>query len=211
MDTRVSIKDDRLVTELYQKETDNNKLLHFTSGHPRSMIRGLPYSQFLRAKRITHDDTKWKDNSSKMSKSFQERGYPPRLISEHANKIDNLAQEEVFKPRDHGSKPKRFPFVSTYTDLSPKISSIVRKHWHVLNKSYVHIPDFQTPPVMSYRRNISLKDRLVQTDVKPTHKSKQLFLGKQKLGSFPCLNCVNCRLMVKGDTFCHPTTGTVVK
>lgn len=63
---------------------------------------------------------------------------------------------------------------------------------------------------MSYRRNTSLKDRVVKTETKSVQK-RQTFLKLQKLGSFPCLNCINCKLMVKGDTFKHPSEPIEVK
>lgn len=43
-------------TKLCTKSTDRNTLLRYDSGHPRSMIEALPYSQMLRAKRITDSD-----------------------------------------------------------------------------------------------------------------------------------------------------------
>lgn len=38
----------------------------------------------------------------------------------------------------------------------------------------------------------------------------QSFLGKRTLGSYPCLNCLNCKLMHKGNPFVHLTTGVTV-
>lgn len=95
--------------------------------------------------------------------------------------------------------------MSTYTALSSKIASIVRKHWHILKASFSAIPEFPISPIMSYRRSTSLKDRLIKSEITPIPKTKQTFLGKQRYGSYPCLNCINCRMIVKGDTFIHPS------
>lgn len=91
-----------------------------------------------------------------------------------------------------------------------KINDIVKKHWGFLQNSYHHIPDFKLPPIMSFRRNTSLKDRVVKTEIQPT-RMRQTFLKPQKLWSFPCLNCINCRLIAKGDTFRHPREPIEVK
>lgn len=116
-----------------------------------------------------------------------------------------MSQLVACTPRAKTDRAKRIPFVSTFSNLSPTIREIVRKHWGILKNSYNNTPEFQVPPIMSYKCNTSLRDRLVKSELGPTRRVKQIFLGKQKLGSFPCLNCINCRLMVKGDTFHHPS------
>lgn len=148
LDTRVRIEGQALVTELYQKETDRNTLLHYSSGHPRSMVRGLPYSQFIRAKRITQNNTKWQHTLKKMTDDFRARGYPPTLISKHAEAVEKLPLEESNKQTNRNGRLKRIPFVSTFNDLSTKINDVVRKHWNILQNSYQHIPEFQTLPIM---------------------------------------------------------------
>lgn len=55
LDTLVAIKDGSLSKELFQKKMDKNTLLHYTSGHPKRMIKSLPYKHFLRARRITQN------------------------------------------------------------------------------------------------------------------------------------------------------------
>lgn len=33
---------------------------------------------------------------------------------------------------------------------------------------------------------------------------KQQYFGTRRMGTFPCLNCINCKLIEKGDCFVHP-------
>lgn len=72
-------------------------------------------------------------------------------------------------------KGRRIPFVSTYSESSPKIGQIIRKHWGILKNSFPQIEDFQSPPVMAYRQGKSLKDTLVRSDVSTTPIVKQVF------------------------------------
>lgn len=63
---------------------------------------------------------------------------------------------------------------------------------------------------MSYRRPRNLKDQLVRTEIRKDMGPIQTFLHPPpKMGSFPCLGCVNCRLMKKGSSFQHPRTGKI--
>lgn len=107
------------------------------------------------------------------------------------------------RPRN---KTNRVPFFSTFNDQSPEISQIICKHWAIIKNSYGQILEFQTPPMISCKWATSLKDRLVQSEVADKPIVRQGTLGKPRLGSFPCLSCINCKLMDKGEVFIHPTT-----
>lgn len=74
MDTLVTVQGDRLIIELYQKPTDKNTLLHFSSSHLRPMVRSLPFSQLLRARRITVEEKRKQKTVDKMATDFK-HGY----------------------------------------------------------------------------------------------------------------------------------------
>ena len=52
LDTRVSIVHNELVTDLYCKPTNSHNYLRYNSAHPQRCKDSIPYSQFLRVKRI---------------------------------------------------------------------------------------------------------------------------------------------------------------
>ena len=55
LDTLVKIKDQKLVTDLYSKPTDSHNYLLYESAHPQRCKDSIPYSQFLRIRRICSD------------------------------------------------------------------------------------------------------------------------------------------------------------
>ena len=54
------------------------------------------------------------------------------------------------------------PFVTTYDPATPNLNKILMKHWHIIQQQprLVHI--FKQPPIVSYRKEKSLKDILVR-------------------------------------------------
>lgn len=209
LDTEISVVGDHLETNIYVKNTDKNTLLQFDSAHPRRMVESLPYSQLLRVKRITSSDNILNTALTEMGDKFRQRGYPKNLISSHMEKIRGLDRSTILKQSKSPSRPeklKRIPFVSTFSEASSHIAKIIRKHWSIITCSYPNIDEFHIPPLMSYRRSANLKDRLVKSCVPGPMKGQQRYIGKPKLGGFPCLNCISCPLMQKGDTFTHPHT-----
>lgn len=88
----------------------------------------------------------------------------------------------------------RIPFVSTFGLDRGKIANVLRKHWGLLQKRCPTIEEFKAPPLMSYRRAISVKGKLVKADI-----------GSRK----PCQGFSCCNNMVRGDKFTHPHSGKV--
>ena len=48
LDTEVYIKNNKLYTKIYRKETDRQNFLHINSEHPISLKNSIPYSQVLK-------------------------------------------------------------------------------------------------------------------------------------------------------------------
>ena len=67
-------------TDLFRMPTDARNYLHYKWAHPKSCKNGIPYSQFLRIRRICSDDTLFERNAIEITKSFIVRGYPTNLI-----------------------------------------------------------------------------------------------------------------------------------
>ncbi|CAJ0951361.1 unnamed protein product [Ranitomeya imitator] len=76
------IKDDNgnLSTDLYSKPTDHNSLLHYSSFHPKNMIKSIPKSQLNRVSKIVSDPATKDLRTTEMRSKFRERGYPPRIL-----------------------------------------------------------------------------------------------------------------------------------
>ncbi|CAJ0967219.1 unnamed protein product [Ranitomeya imitator] len=81
LDTLV-IKDDNgnLSTDLYLKPTDRNSLLHYSSFHPKNMIKSIPKSQLNRVSKIVSDPATKDLRTTEMRSKFRGRGYPPRIL-----------------------------------------------------------------------------------------------------------------------------------
>ncbi|XP_073404906.1 decapping and exoribonuclease protein isoform X1 [Dendrobates tinctorius] len=203
LDTMV-IKDPNgfLSTDLYIKSTDRNSLLHFESLHPPSTKRAIPKSQYQRVKRIvTNTDTRTLC-LDEMTNKFVERGYPPSLLE---------ASRDT-PTRSHEGMTNRIPFVHTFHPFAYIIHKSIRKNWHLLSTAHPDVREFQKPFLPCFKRAPNLKDSLVKADIGPKSTiHKQRFLHKPKMGTFPCLHCVQCNNVLKGDKFVHPHSGKEFK
>ena len=81
LDITIRIETDNSIsTTLFCKPTDSHNYLLFSSEHPRHILKGIPYSQFLRVRRICSKTADFKRNAFMLSTHFIRRGYPKPLI-----------------------------------------------------------------------------------------------------------------------------------
>lgn len=207
MDVQLNVHDGRIQTGVYVKPTDRNTLLRYNSSHPRSMVKSLPMSQFIRAKRITNDQDNLEPIFQKMTKSFQERGYPDTILKRQRNRVENMDRTSLFTKRTRSKNKKRIPLVTVFSENSHKIKQIIGKHWPIVKNSMSHIEDFKYIPMMAYRRPPNLRDKLVHTDIGSQKTNVSTFLFNKKKGCFRCRRCINCKYMQQGEQFVDPHTG----
>ena len=67
-----------LCTSVFEKDTNVHQYIEFSSCHPLSCKKGIPFSQATRYRRITSDDDIFKRDET----YFQSRNYPADILSE---------------------------------------------------------------------------------------------------------------------------------
>lgn len=99
---------------------------------------------------------------------------------------------------------KDCPFHSSITAILNLFFRIIKNHWPLLKCAYPQIDTFKQVPIKAYRRNKTVRDSLVRSEYKArTQETKMTFLGKKRKGCYPCLNCIQCNLLLKGDHYIH--------
>ena len=90
LDVAVTIisKMHKLTTSLYTKPTDSHNYLLYSSEHPRHLLRGIPYSQFLRVRRICTDIIDFRQHALVLATHFIRRGYPRHLVKKALDRAE---------------------------------------------------------------------------------------------------------------------------
>ena len=82
LDLILYIRGDKLYTRLHTKSTDRHMYLNFHSEHPMSLKRSIPYSQFLRLKRIHSESHYLLQTQIQLYWYFRWREYPHDILIE---------------------------------------------------------------------------------------------------------------------------------
>lgn len=67
-------------TSVHDKPTDSHSYLLHSSSHPSHVKNAIPYSQFLRLRRLCSDDSDFSNKSQEMCQFFEKRGYPASVV-----------------------------------------------------------------------------------------------------------------------------------
>ena len=95
LDILVSINGNRLVTSVFYKPTDSHSYLLYSSSHPNHTKRSIPFSQFLRLRRLCSEDEDFHTKSLEMRDFFVQRGYPTSLLDTAFSKASQIPRYET--------------------------------------------------------------------------------------------------------------------
>lgn len=150
-----------LETSLYRKPTVANTILHTSSSHPKSLIKSIPYSQYLRIRRNCSNEENFRRKSYIIKFRLLQRGYTKTTLKKAFNKTCEKERHDLFFGKVNTKQSESVRIVTTYSGNHKLIRETIRKHWHLLTGDPIvnkYISDF---PQITYKKCQSLKGRLI--------------------------------------------------
>ncbi len=151
--------------KLYSKPTDKHNYLRYDSCHPKRMKDSIPFSQFLRIRRICTELSEFDKSASLIAKHFLRRGYPKTLIEESLIKVRRidratLLQKPAAPQTDGRTDEEKFFLITTFNPAGPNFTDMISKNWEILSTSDDTSFLTDSKIIYGFRRNQNLKDRL---------------------------------------------------
>ena len=143
---------------LDSSSSDKHQYLLHSSCHPIRTKRAIPFSLALRLRRICSTNETFTLRTNELIEYLYKRGYNRYFLQREIQRVNNITRTEaLIKPHDTSTldKPKRFPLVITYNPALRSISSIIRKHFHILFIPHCY-NFFKSAPIVAYRRSSNL-------------------------------------------------------
>ena len=192
LDILLSISNDSISTSIYYKDTDAHSFLNYSSSHPIKTKNSIPFSQFLRLRKLCSKDPDFREKAKEMSTFFMNNGYPSTVINDALQKVINISRQEALKNRKSNQTSERIPLILTYHPLAIPIKKIIYDNFGILSSNAKTCQIFSAPPLMAYRRDSNLRDTLVRSN---------LHNDNERPGTIACgrSNCKTCD-HVSGDT-----------
>ena len=177
LDINVSISGNRLSTSVHYKATDSQSYLLHSSSHPAHVKNSIPYSQFLRLRRLCSDDTDFSEKAEEMCQFFKTRGYPDPVIHNSKHRAQSVHPQSA-PLSSHNKLDERIPLTLTFHPHNISVKNII------LKKIQVTTEIFAQPLLISYKRDKNLSNFLVKTALKSDHQP-----GTCKCARVRCKTC----------------------
>ena len=183
LDIRVSIEGNGLCTSVYYKPTDSHSYLLYSSLHPLHAKNSIPYSQFLRLRRLFSDDSDFSLKSEEMCNFFNKRGYPASVVQVGHHRAQQIDRQSALQ-RSQRENNDRIPFTLTFHPHKHAVKSIILKNFKLLQND----PDtgriFSQPSLISFKRVKNIGNVLVRS----------VFQTSDQPGTFKCARarCKTC-------------------
>ena len=88
------------------------------------------------------------------------RGYPNNLIDKTLSEVKFSDRKKALKDNTRVQN-EILPFVTQYNPSVPNLKHILMEKWHLIESQPKLKEMFKEPPIISYKRGISLRDILV--------------------------------------------------
>ena len=79
----ITAEDDTIETDIFYKETNAHKYLHFQSVHPHKIKRNIPFTLAQRITRIVSDKNRCEQCLSELAHFLRKCSYPEDLIAKN--------------------------------------------------------------------------------------------------------------------------------
>ena len=168
LDTTVKIVNQRIETDLYCKPTDAHNYLLYKSAHPRNCKDSIPYSQFLRIRRICTKIEDYDKHVINFCQHFQRRGYPTPLLEKAALAARRIPRENLLNKVAIASEQtdSKLIMVTRYHPHHDTLRDIVTGNWDFLGKTTTTQFLYDQKLMVGYRRPKNLRDMIVRADVR---------------------------------------------
>lgn len=165
LDTRLSITGTKIKSTLYNKPTDAHLYLKYSSSHPSTCKNSIPYSQFLRVRRICSEENDYEKESNQMATYFHKQGYPKQMVERQRLKVKSIKREELLKKKDSKEASDRLILPICYHPKNVEVVKILKRNFTILQNDDEVSDIFEQLPMVAYRRDRNLKDIMVRSNL----------------------------------------------
>ena len=136
LDVMISVKDGRILTDVYSKLTDTHKYLHYGSCHPAHVKKGILYGQALRTKRICSTKKTYNRKIEMLRENLEKRGFNKGFFYSQSYKTKGISRDNLLCQEKRKRKKREMTsLVMTFHPVLSGVGKIVDSLWSILQAS----------------------------------------------------------------------------
>ena len=150
---------------MYYKPTDAHSYLLHLSSHPNHFKNSIPFSQFLRLRRLCSDGLDFCNKSEETLQFFKNRGYPDSIVKIAQQRAQTTNQQSA-PQTSQKEENQRIPFTLSFHPLNRPVKNIILNNFKLLQNDNETSRIFSLPPLISFKRNKNISDFLARGTLK---------------------------------------------
>ena len=163
LDISISKTQHGLTTDIFYKDTDTHSYVRYESVHPPSCKKGIPYSQFLRLRRICNNDQTFERRSDEMSEFISQRGFSVYTIKNSLRKASKFTQSEDINKRKNLNNTG-VPLTMKFSGINKCIAKTIKSNLSILSANHKTNRIFGTNSVfLALKREKNLRDCFIRS------------------------------------------------
>ena len=167
LDVQVIVREGKLITDLYVKQTDSHQYLDPSSCHPYHCTKSIPYSQALRLNRICSENVSFDLRCNELEEWLIKRNYNPTVVRKQILKARALSRDSLLDKVKEVKNYDRLVLTLTYHPSIKSFQNVLNEAHILLTPNKEHRKVFgDKPPMIGWRKPKSLKDHLVSAKIK---------------------------------------------
>ena len=135
LDISISMTQHGLTSDIFYKDTDTYSYLRYESAHPPSCKEGIPYSQFIRMRRMCNNDQIFERHSQEMSEFYSKRGCPVNTIKNSLRKASKFTQSEAINKRKNLNNTG-VPLTMKFSGITQCIAKTIKSNLCILSANH---------------------------------------------------------------------------
>ena len=191
LDTSCTIREGRIIVDLYRKPTDRNQYLLTSSCHPASQTDNIPFSLAMRMVRVCTEPETRDMRLQEMKQFLLEREYRPGMVDAAISRARAIPRAKALRHVVTHQQTRRPICVVTHDPRLPDIKAIQLKHWTRMKQASPYLAEvFPEPPLVAFKRQKNIKDYIIRAKVPPltNMRPKRIIKGMRKCGKL-CPAC----------------------
>lgn len=138
--------DGTLGTDLYQKPTAGNTLLHALSAHPKSLVCSIPFAQYLCLHKYCAQDEDFLLQAASLRESLLLSGYSCTSLRRAFNRANEHTRTSVLfaPPCTTGNNTAKV--ITKFSAHHGQLRNILGRHWHLLTDHHILSKNVRTAP-----------------------------------------------------------------
>ena len=149
----------------YTTNPQTHTAIYCTHQQPAHVKNSIPYSQFLRLRRLCSDDTDFSEKAEEMCQFFKTRGYSHPVIHNSKHRAQSVHPQST-PLWSHNKLEGRIPLTLTFHPHNISVKNIILKNFKLLQHDPTTAEIFPQPLLISYKRDKNLSNFLVKSTLK---------------------------------------------